>query len=497
MDNFSKIVVNLFDNWEQNNIVYCHWKSIDHLEATYLAQTDIDVLVERDDTERAKNLVLKLGFIEVKSSHFRGYPSVRDFVCYDSILDRWVHLHFHSQLSCGDRWVKAYHLPFEKLILSHRIWLNQYQTWVIAPSYELLILIFRMNAKFKKNWLKDKKILIEIQSIVELNMLHAVSIDRDLVNFIGADNFGIFESILKGKLISDFQISKIRKGFDIKEFRRMSGRRFFFVSKLRYSYRIYSEVKKRYFKIFKSGRRSFPKGGFVIAFVGIDGSGKTSGIERITKFFAQQMNVQTNFLGSGKSGAGFVRKMIMNVMGFKASSKEHKEARKAGQTKREDVTSLKVPPIQYVLWIWLCTLDREKQLKKIQYGLGNGNLVFVDRWLQDNRLDSVDSPRLSNFIGFKGLVGLVARREAKIYKKIKLIPLHQVVKLNITPENSVERKPGELTLEQAKNAIEKLNVLQWPENTKIVDVDGTDNLQNVTINLKKAVFQLLQTKQTD
>ena len=118
---YSKVVIGLFKIWDSDDVLYCHWKSSVHLEATFLTQTDIDVLVAKEDAKLAINKAEELGFVEVKSSHFRGYPGVRDFICYDEEYNRWVHLHFHTQLSAGDRWVKAYHLSFEKFILDNRV----------------------------------------------------------------------------------------------------------------------------------------------------------------------------------------------------------------------------------------------------------------------------------------------------------------------------------------------------------------------------------------
>lgn len=60
----------------------------------------------------------------------------------------------------------------------------------------------------------------------------------------------------------------------------------------------------------------------VVAFVG---SGKTSAIE---KFFSKQMNTKSIFLGSGKSGAPWYRKLIFNIMGSKPKLKTHKAVKK-------------------------------------------------------------------------------------------------------------------------------------------------------------------------
>lgn len=490
--NFSKNIINLFKSWENHDVNYCHWKSTNHLEASYLVLTDLDVLIDRSDTYRAISLALNQGFVELKSSHFRGYPAVRDFIKYDKEKEKWIHLHFHTQLSSGDRWVKAYHLPFEKYILRDRIFDKDYNSWTISPSYELLILIYRMNAKFRKNWLKDKKIIEEVVFIQKRIKKYNYYLDDKIEGYIGLSGVNLLKDLANGKDLSKIKEREIRKAFSKNQFRRITFTRFFCFSKLRYLYRIYTEFNRRIRKDYSSGRRTLPNGGMIITFVGIDGSGKSSGIERIRHFFGKHMNVQTNFLGSGKSGAGFMRRMIMNVVGFKAKSKGHKEARKIGKQKMKDVTKIKKPPIFYILWTWLVTKDRERQLKQIQRGLGNGNLILVDRWLQDGRLDAADAPRLINYVSFNGFLGMVARREKKLFDKIKLIPLHQVLKLNITPEISVKRKPGELTIEKAEESIRKLNLLEWPEETNVVNIDGKQCIADVTNKIKQAIFDCLQ-----
>lgn len=491
---FSKPTIELFKSWNDNNVKYCHWKSTDHLEATFLAQTDIDVLIHREYAQKAIEIALDLGFVNLKSSHFRGYPSVTDFVRYDETLNRWVHLHFHVQLICGDRWVKAYHLPFEEIVLKNRVKHPNYDLWIISPQYELLILIYRMNAKFKKNWLLDKKIQKEIDFIKNLGEQYPTELDEKIKEHIGQKSLTLFEDILSGnKILKELRIKELRRAFNVKEFRRMSSIRFFWLSKFRFTYRAYAEIRKRKFKIYASGRRSMPNGGIIIGFLGIDGSGKTTGIKRASKFFASHFNVQCNFLGSGKSGASWSRKLIMNLVGFKAKFKGHKEVRKQNRTAKEDLSKpLKKPPFYYLLWMYLVTRDREKQLNQIQRGLANGKLVFVDRWLQNDIIGGLDGPRLQNYIEYSGFVGKVARREQKLYERIKLIPLHQVVKLNITPEISVERKPGELTLKGAGNAINRLNSLQWPENTVVTDIDATKRIDYVTQSMNYNIWKTIQ-----
>lgn len=489
----SNIVTKLFEEWEKELVLYCHWKSSDHLDASFTAETDLDVLVNRKDALKAVKVALDIGFVEVKSTHFRGYPAVSDYICYDVELGRWVHLHFHTQLELGDRWVKAYHIPFEELILQNRIKLADYNIWNIAPEFELLILIYRMNAKFKKNWLLDKKIQKEINFISSTRNLSQSRIEDNFSNFLTEKAITLFYDLFERKReYSKYSINEYRKEFKATQFRRMSKIRFFFFSKLRYSYRLYSEFNRRLLKNYASGRRTIPRGGVVVAFVGIDGSGKSTGIERTAKFFAKQLNVQCNFLGSGKSGASWPRKLIMNLMGFKAKFKGHKKAKEQAAENLSNIKELKSPPFYYLLWLWLCTRDRERQVKKIKWGLANCKLVFVDRWLQDSVLDGADAPRLSHFINHKGFTGRLARREQKLYREMEYLPLHQVVKLNITPEISTQRKPGELTLESAARAIKNMNDIDWPSSSRICEIDAAQSVDTVTAQIKESIWRTIQ-----
>src|SRR5699024_8610980 len=163
-------------------------------------------------------------------------------------------------------------------------------------------------------WLKDKKIIEEVVFIQKRIKKYNYYLDDKIEGYIGLSGVNLLKDLDNGKDLSKIKEREIRKAFSKNQFRRITFTRFFCFSKLRYLYRIYTEFNRRIRKDYSSGRRTLPNGGMIITFVGIDGSGKSSGIERIRHFFGKHMNVQTNFLGSGKSGAGFMRRMIMNVV---------------------------------------------------------------------------------------------------------------------------------------------------------------------------------------
>ena len=52
----------LFDSWN-DNVLYCHWKSNEHLEDGLDGKTDLDVLVSAEDKEKGRDILNNLSFI--------------------------------------------------------------------------------------------------------------------------------------------------------------------------------------------------------------------------------------------------------------------------------------------------------------------------------------------------------------------------------------------------------------------------------------------------
>src|SRR5690606_6257933 len=133
-----------------------------------------------------------------------------------------------------------------------------------------------------------------------------------------------------------------------------------------YIYRVFVEINRRKLHNYSFGRRELSTSGLVVAFVGMDGSGKTSAIERNEKFFSKQMNTKSIFLGSGKSGAPWYRKLIFNIMGSKPKLKTHKA-----------VKTEKKYPFYYLIWVAMFLNDKLKRLRQIFQYKSNSCMVLV------------------------------------------------------------------------------------------------------------------------
>ena len=309
-------VEKLFERWNLEQIPYCHWKSSDHLQATVVGITDVDVLVDRRYADKVERYLSELGFQRLDTVVLRSYPGIMDYVCLDLESGRWVHIHLHFQLALGDRWVKAYWLPLEEIILSRRQFSEEFRSYVVDPYDELFLLCARMSLKHKEPFNKSVvwKEFGYIRSRLDLN----ASVPKYLSGvYIPLQNMFL-------KALSDNPSPKLLNALSAKVRQSLIiamrfGRVGFLVRSIaRMFYRYAIEFRRRFLKNFEVGRRKLPRGGVLVAFVGIDGSGKSSGVERMESLFAQQMNVTNVFLGkSGNNSLNvFYRYGIYTSKGF-------------------------------------------------------------------------------------------------------------------------------------------------------------------------------------
>lgn len=473
----STVVVSLIDKWERAKVVNCHWKSTDHIEEAFCGLTDLDVLVDVKDASHAEQIAMSCGFIPMQTAEFRRYPSVYDFIAYDSVLNLFIHLHLHYQLVLGDRWVKAYRLPIESGVLHRRVWLNDYATWIISPVDELVIFCARMCAKFDRPF-GSEKIMQEASFLVS-----RLGADNDFAQIDGeypGPLISLAKTVIKNSIAAGAgQILKVKKEMHL--YRRMSLFRFFFLSKLRLGYRVIVELVRRKLKVFIFGRRRLPRGGVTVAFVGMDGSGKTSAIARNSLFFSNQMDVATVFLGSGKSGAPWYRRIVFNFFGTKAKFKNR-------QGSVEGSRHRKKYPIYYLLWHWLCLSDRIRRIKTVFRNRTSGVLVLVDRWLQDTIPGSLDGPKMNPDFVDSLFSPSVKKAELYTYRLARRFPPDLVLRFVVSPSVSRMRKPGDLSKVQAEQAKKDLLTIVWPPYCDVVDINADESIEVVDANIRKAIW---------
>lgn len=480
-----ELVERLFGAWNEHRIRYCHWKSTDHLDATMQGRTDIDVLVDARQANLAEVLAVRAGYERFETDVLRTYPGVLDYVGLDEEAGRWVHVHLHYQLVLGDRWVKATWLPLEESVLERASFDENYSSYVVDAHDELYMFCARMALK---HWwpFSLKYVLREFEHI--RGRIAASSVDsRDypaslrtlarLVDYARTEN-------APSRRVLNKLAQKTARSLSV--IGRYGRARFKVLSILRKMYRYWVEFRRRILKNFGVGRRKLPTGGKIVAFVGIDGSGKTSAVRRTEEFFAQQMNVTRVFLGSGQSGASWYRKLAFAIFGTRAKWKGHQAVRQ----NTEEHNKNKIP-WYYALWVLLAVRDKKKNLRRAIAARANASLVVSDRWPQRQIHATFDGPRLSGREGLSGLAQYVADQEEEVIELSRIARPDLLLRLRVSGSEAYSRKPGEFDLTEAEKNARLLDDIQW-EAKHVVDIDADLPIDEVDKQIRSAIWKVLR-----
>ncbi len=456
-------IARLLESWHLHKVRYCHWKSTQHLPDTLLGLTDIDVLVDARMAGLAEQLLVDNGFTRFDTVPLRAYPGITDYACLDD-SGTWVHVHLHYQLVLGDRWVKAYWLPAYPVLEGSR-YSDQFGSYVIEGHDELYLLCARMALKFRRPF-SDEKVWEELEFVRE----RARTSSRTESGF--PPMLPILDELARcahqSPIASRKALNRLAKGARraLASTRRLNRSRFVMYSLLRQAYRYWVEFKRRILRRYDSGRRRLRTGGAIIAFIGIDGSGKSSAVRRMEALFARQMNVERVFLGNGRSGASWYRKVFFAVLGTRAKLKGHR----ALNEDRDKGRRTKVP-WYYAAWMLLANFDKHRNLRRAVAAKANGSLVLSDRWPQGQVPGACDGPRLYGLPALKGLARMAAAREEQLLRRATAVKPDLIVRLVVSPEAAHSRKPTELTEDEAAATAHVLSSISW-QDIPVVDVDA-------------------------
>jgi thymidylate kinase len=476
--NHSKAVTDLMHALHEMKIIYCHWKSTIHLKATYSGETDLDLLIARSDASSFRQLMFKQGYVRFDTASMRTYPGVEDYLKYDKILDRWIHVHAHYQLVLGDRWVKGYRLPWETKVLDNRIWDDVYLTYTISPEHEFIMFILRMHYKYRRPT-KIRQIRAELMFLrSKIEKLERLSSN---INALGLGD--VEAKVLFHWLKTEGQTKLLAQAFVRViggRFLRFNIKYFWYLRFLRYCYRIFVETNRRLLGREHFGRRRLVSGGLVVALVGMDGAGKTSAIDRNKTFFARQMNVAKISLGGGKSGASTIRMIFFLMHEMKLYFRR--------RTMKPNQESIKKPHMSTVQTIYHVILawDRLYRLRQIHKMKSNGCIVFVDRWPQSGIPRMFDGPRCSDSPNSL-LSKLLSQLEKRVLKYTKINPPDIVIKLAVSPDIAQKRKPGEISINDSLGMSQQFKNLEY-QGSKIIVIDADQNTKNVDKQIRSHVF---------
>ncbi|GAA4305198.1 oligosaccharide flippase family protein [Nibribacter koreensis] len=489
-------VQTLLEGLHHQNILYCHWKSNEHLDASMTGDTDLDVLFHHEQKDQLEALLAQLGFKNFKSIKEKQYKDIEDYIALDDASGKVIHLHAHFKLTMGETYLKGYQLNIEKEILDTRVYDETFGIYRSDPAIELILLYIREALKLRNRDILMMGLLGKTQYsenvLKEYRWLKARTTPVQVEAFLAAmfKEYGAMLQIMNGGFTKKqlFKLSfLVRKEFE-------SARLYspLTASLVRWYREVTVKVSRKTAQLFNRpiiSQRINPRGGMVIAVIGADGSGKSTVTANLRDTFQKKLDVYRIYYGRGDGKISWPRKVLLQL-----KSVLHQAPRKNVNGKKIALATPRkkgaLAEVYRCINALIVANEKRRNLQLMQEAKQKGMLIICDRYPQNQIMGFNDGPLLHHLANSKNpLFRMMSKLESRIYARAENTPPDVIFKL-IAEANVVEaRKPGETLLETLEAKISGFKSLQFKDTCKVITVDATQPLAQVLSTVKKEIWQ--------
>jgi thymidylate kinase len=500
-----RVVTALCRGLAETGVVYCHWKSNEHLRAGTLGETDLDILVDRESAAEAARVLAETGYKRMLAVPARSYVGIEDYLALDQATGRLVHLHLHYRLVLGEKFLKGYRLPWEDRLLAGRQLDQETGVYVSPPELELIVLVTRAALKLRRRETLgfggpgplDADFLREFRWLAE-------RVDTDRLRSQATELLGVSAAL---RLAAMLQAPPDRAA--VSRFRRE-------IAPVTDAWRTYPaseatrrrwarEARARSAKLWSriSGsppiiRFSNPRGGVIIAFLGADGSGKSTVTGAVDAWLSWRVEVVRLYFGFGDGPVSPIRKPLQALKSLysrrrsRAVTRTQPSSVYPGEETASRPSWLALPKVIWrILWSWSVVREKQTRLARAQRGRNLGLAVIGDRYPQAQIMALGDGPLLSHWEKHPwAWLRAVARWELAEYRSMEAVAPDLVIKLHVTPEVSARRK-RDVSLDSLVSRVDVVKRVQFPERTRVAQVDADQPIEQVLLEVKRAIWEAL------
>lgn len=477
------IISHLLHLLDLNTILYCHWKSNEHLDASMTGDTDLDLLFDISQQQRVEALLGYSGFRRFEPIKLKKYADIEDYLGLDPFSGKLVHVHAHFRLTLGEPGLKGYQLDLEKKILDNRMYDTRFKIYRIHPAMEWTLLQFRTALKMRhRDWIRERLARKTFQApanvLRELNWLRKECSAEDLKATLndlmpGSESIG-------GLLLLDPSIQRATK---IKRFihRYFKDARLYSPagSLIRRWYRELSlKIQKKVYRLTKEPRplrRVYPEGGKIIAVIGADGSGKSTIIQKLQSTFQQKIDVYRIYFGRSGKKSILIKSLIRLQRFF---------------SKRNNPALKNVATFFRCLEAMLLASAKETNRRRMLKARNRGMLVICDRYPQSQIYGYNDGPLLQELTrSGNGMFRSFAAAEMNFYRRFEKTSPDIVFKLLASVDVIESRKPGQTPRPILERKLEGIQQLEFGNGCRVINVNAALPLPNVLSIIKQEIWQ--------
>ncbi len=492
------IVRRLLTAFHQGGVLYCHWKSNEHLQAGLLGDTDLDILVLRDHSSKAECVLIELGYKRFATPPLRTYPAISDFLGFDEATGRLVHIHLHYELTIGEAHLKSYHLPWERHLLDARKLDDTSGVYTADPAHELVLLIVR--AALKRRWRDRLKPLVgrrELSTDVSREFAWLVA-HTDSTHIRHAFTLLLGRQVIPLLPDTPQELCKPSRFRVLARYIRDAARQyrsFGRPSAALHAWRreaqwCFDAANRRYLHLPIPLRRTSPRGGLVIALLGSDGAGKSTLQADLIKWLGWKLDILPIYFGSGGGTASFYRWPLLKLHrlvqrggreAFLAGADTESAARHPGRSRVREAARF--------CWAITLALEKRSKLRKMTRARNRGMIVVCDRFPQSTVADFNDGPLLQKYRSRRSrLLRRISEWEASVYHRAKDVPPDLVIKLIAAADVAFRRRP-DMSIESLQKRIDTVVALRFSAPTAIIEADAPAG--EVALAARKVIWPLL------